>query len=57
MVTCIRSLDILKYRYNVDNFCEKFILSMFIKMGRMSTTQGAHVKFVKTFLFLLFLPW
>ena len=47
-------MDVGGYRYKFKGFHENFIHPIFINEERMTTNQGAHVKFIETLFFLLF---
>ena len=51
----MRSIDVNRYRYNYEDFNEKFIYQIFLNWERTITTQGAHTTLVLSF--LLFLSW
>ena len=42
MVTHIRSMDVIIYEHNYEDFYEKFTNQMSINKERMTATKGAH---------------
>ena len=54
-VTHIRCMDVGRYKYNYEGFCEKFIYPISINKGKIIITQEVHARLLGIISFLLFL--